>query len=796
MKDITEQERTESRLAAERERLAVTLRSIGDAVIATDGEARITLFNDVAATLTGWRAAEAIGRPIDQVFISSTRRRASRLPTQSTALSARVSSLDLPSTPRSSHGTDPAAHPQTAAPLSGTRPGASAAPYLSFATRQKSARPAWRFDGSEERYRGLFENIAEEVTIYEVLRGDGGEIVDWVVREQNKQARSFGGAPAQGLEGSRLTDILGKDVALPFIEKSREVMHTGAPSSAELHLDLTGRHYHASLFKLDENTLVAAALDVTQWKLAEEALAASEHLHRSLFTLAPSGVLLITGLGVLTFNDRAASQLGYTREEFARLNVSDIDAEENSGEVEAHIARVLAGGEEEFEEARQRTRGGDVRNVLVSVRPVSIGREKCVLSVMQDQTERKRAADAIRESEERFRVAFQTSPDSVNLNRLADGGYVAVNEGFTRLTGWTAEEVIGRTSAEIGIWADAADRERLVAGLRRTASWRTWRRASARKDGTSTVGLMSARLVRLNGEEHHPHHHPRHRRMAASGGGAEAAPGGAGPVGAHGGHRPARRGRGPRLQQPAHRGPELRRVPPDRLRGRPRRRQGGRGRDPGRGGAGPRPHPAAAHLRAAPVHPARGARSCNDVVRGSERLLRRVLGEVVELRVASLPSSGRARFDRGQMEQVIMNLAVNARDAMPAGGTLALETTNLAVRRRVGPGRRRYVALRVRDTGTGLSPEARAHLFEPFFTTKAKGKGTGLGLATVYGIVKQSGGSIRWRASPGAGRPSRSPSPRTLDQPVAPRPDGPHVLCSGHRADIAGGGRPERARRG
>jgi hemerythrin-like metal-binding protein len=122
------------------------------------------------------------------------------------------------------------------------------------------------------------------------------------------------------------------------------------------------------------------------------------------------------------------------------------------------------------------------------------------------------------------------------------------------------------------------------------------------------------------------------------------------------------------------------------------------------------------------------------------------------------------------MEQVIMNLAVNARDAMPAGGTLVLETTNLAVHGGPVPDGA-YVALRVRDTGTGLSPEARAHLFEPFFTTKAKGKGTGLGLATVYGIVKQNQGEIHVESDPGRGTAFEILLPRSPEAPtLAPRP--------------------------
>jgi len=161
-------------------------------------------------------------------------------------------------------------------------------------------------------------------------------------------------------------------------------------------------------------------------------------------------------------------------------------------------------------------------------------------------------------------------------------------------------------------------------------------------------------------------------------------------------------------------------------------------------------------------------------------MLGRLLGEDVALNLQLAPDAGAVRADAGQLQQVLLNLAVNARDAMPSGGRLTIATDSAVVDREapaqptpLAPGR--YVRLMVGDTGTGMSPDVLQRAFEPFFTTKEPGKGTGLGLSTVYGIVTQSHGRLRVDSVPGKGTTfeiflPQAGEPATAPMPVATKP--------------------------
>ena len=176
----------------------------------------------------------------------------------------------------------------------------------------------------------------------------------------------------------------------------------------------------------------------------------------------------------------------------------------------------------------------------------------------------------------------------------------------------------------------------------------------------------------------------------------------------------------------------------------------------------------------------------NAVVTRMQALLGRLIGEDVKIVLAPCREVAPVTADRGQLEQLILNLALNARDAMPRGGTLTIETASLELdeeyartHQGVTPGP--YVALTVTDTGTGMTPEVRARLFEPFFTTKEAGKGTGLGLASVQGIVARSGGSVNVHTELGKG---------TLIKVYFPRADAAGIVaeapCEESRPRVAG----------
>ncbi|MGA8890691.1 MAG: PAS domain S-box protein [Anaeromyxobacteraceae bacterium] len=504
---------------------------------------------------------------------------------------------------------------------------------------------------------------------------------------------------------------------------------------------------------------------------SSRAHAESERLYRTLFELAPYGVALMSPDGrFVAFNRHAHEELGYTREEFARLTVADIEAVEDPEELRRHIDVIQATGAGDFI-GHHRTRSGEVRETWVQVRTVRIGEEELQLTTWRDETEERRARRELERSERRFRALIEKSSDMISLLDVT-GRIRFWSPSTTDALGWTAEEMIGRDVREhlhpddvarvgAAIAAVAAvpgsSRRETIRVRHRDASWRTVESVARNLlDDPAVEGIVvnsrdatdqrrleeqlaeSQKLEsvgRLAGGVAHDFNNLLTVVLCST----------------------------ETMRDDLARGRQVDAEDVESIAG-----AGERARDLTR--------QLLAFARRQIVAPT--VLDLNDVVLGSEKLLRRVLGEDVVLSIRLQPGVWKVRCDEAQLEQVIMNLAVNARDAMPDGGHLLVDTANVQVR---DPGQvpglpaGDWVRLTVRDSGGGMAPEVKAHVFEPFFTTKPKGQGTGLGLSTVYGIVRQNGGHIRVESDPAHGTTFDVFLPRGSGIPVAAERPAVHV---------------------
>jgi CheY-like chemotaxis protein len=179
----------------------------------------------------------------------------------------------------------------------------------------------------------------------------------------------------------------------------------------------------------------------------------------------------------------------------------------------------------------------------------------------------------------------------------------------------------------------------------------------------------------------------------------------------------------------------------------------------------------------------------NEIVKGMDGMLRRLIGADIAFRLELANDIGNVKADPGQLEQVVMNLVVNARDAMPSGGRLTVQTSLVDVTEDVAEQRMqlsagRYAVIAVSDTGTGMTPEIQARIFEPFFTTKEEGRGTGLGLATVFGIVQQSGGAVWVYSEVGEGTTFKVYLPWIAEHSEAAHAAGAPVIAIGGTENV------------
>ena len=450
----------------------------------------------------------------------------------------------------------------------------------------------------------------------------------------------------------------------------------------------------------------------------------------------------------LLINREATRAFGITSDDVRGKTAHDLFGD-YSASAEANDRRVVESGKPVQSDQPLPTKNG-VRDFLITRFPIpgADGVITAIGGVAIDVSGRRRTEEQLRKSEAQFQKVFRALPMAALLSRLSDRRFIDANDAWLRLTGYSRDETIGATSVELDLWQDPERRAEMFDELEKRGFVRDFAARMHTKSGAIREVLLSVDRTELGGEpsilliahdvtelrqlERELRHSQKMDAIGQLAGGV-----------AHDFNNilTAMNGADTLLLEGLKEGDPLRHYAETIKRS--------------IGRAATLTRQLLTFTRKQPVEPV--IMDPNDAVRSVADMLQRMIGADIEI-VLALDARGRIKADPGALEQILLNLAVNARDAMPAGGRLTLRTADVDEAAGVPAGR--WVLLDVADSGVGMDAATRARLFEPFFTTKEQGKGTGLGLSTVYGIVTQSGGHIVVDSEPGRGADFRVYLPR------------------------------------
>jgi two-component system, cell cycle sensor histidine kinase and response regulator CckA len=519
---------------------------------------------------------------------------------------------------------------------------------------------------------------------------------------------------------------------------------------------------HALIFA-GRSARIVLANDITERKRAAEKLRHSEERYRDLVENARDMIYTYDLDGNFTSINKAVEvSTGYARREAPRMNITQVLAPEYLEKARRMLTGRLAGNEEMVYDLEIVAKDSRRIAVEVSSRLVYQDGVPCgVQGIARDITERKRFEEALQREKEYTEHIISAAPTLI-VGIAPDGTTTFINRAITRVTGREPEEIVGQNWWRINypgeeyrqvdqLFEEFNQGRGVVnyemtlttkSGAKRTISWNSVNRLGEHGEIIEIIGIGADVTDRRELEDQLR----QSQKMEAFGqlaGGV-----------AHDFNNLLTVINGySALLARWHSPGEPTRVSVEEI-----RKAGER--------AASLTRQLLAFSRKQVLQPK--VLNLNSVVADVGKMLRRLIGEDIDLLTVSEPSLGQIKADPGQIEQVILNLAVNARDAMPQGGQLTIETANVYlddeyVRRHIFVQPGQYVMLAVSDTGCGMNAETRERMFEPFFTTKEHGKGTGLGLSTVYGIVKQSGGDIWVYSEVGRGTTIKVYLPRVAE---------------------------------
>jgi two-component system, cell cycle sensor histidine kinase and response regulator CckA len=363
----------------------------------------------------------------------------------------------------------------------------------------------------EQQYQTLFREMIDGFAVHKIICNERDEPVDYRFLAVNPAFERMTGLKAEGIIGKTVKEVL-PNTEPYWIQKYGRVALTGESITFENYSQEFDRYFYVTAFRPAINQFACIFVDITERKRSEKALLESEKKYRLLADNVRD-VIWMRDLDLkLTYVSPSIEVFsGYTVEEALDRNLAEVltpDSARLAVETFTDAMQDLKSGmdlRDEYEiDLEHISKDGRKLWMQCKVSPLRDDKGKVVgmLGVSRDITDRKEAERALWESEEKFRLTFISSPDSVNINRLRDGLYIDINEGFTLLTGFTRQDVIGKTSEEIQIWADMADRRNLVRMLEEKGVCENLEARFRRKDGSLTTALMSARVISLQGEPH------------------------------------------------------------------------------------------------------------------------------------------------------------------------------------------------------------------------------------------------------------------------------------------------------